>query len=563
MLKKPTGWLKSSWSTTQAINARITSRAKRWKALYNAGGGTVSEYIHADFNTDCPTGLDTAPWDEQFIRIESTFKSEGFKNLSFLGKILSLRWGGWVQKNKNDVINLNSLHYSLPSFALRAPLRKLRGEKPITMADIIPHEFVHTRQHYSNHSGWIRNNDENDIDHVGINDLSKPRRIWRTAARAYYNIATGMKTKAGTISNYYAKNIEIQARLHEILAHGYSQWERLPTSKTELSAALINLGLDAPASILDELNSTEKGLKALKDFSVLPSIKDSISGTVQTFNRIHKYTGETDVQEAIWDNKYPLLYGELIEFYGDKLGRERMEMGTNPRPVIEVMYALKKHDGTMTKEHAKDLAEQVPASLATPFLNSVIVEYPKEADQFDNAMLLSKMFLIREDVKKVLFTGEQTARNYTGQFESPPLDMALERGHVPMTKILMNAGANPFQKFTMVDMRNKRLFSSRSVFCVFMILKDEKYLSDPNSIPPEGRSFYDDPESRERIAQDMKKTRAALQEMIDCSDTPDLNCELSVFEDCDDKISLSQILAKINITKGNTKKLSPMAIKMN
>ena len=562
MQKKPKGWLKSSWDTTQAVNARLTSRGERWNALYDAGGGTVSEYVHADFNTDCPNGLDTEPWADQSVRLESLFKSENYKNSGYFGKISNLRWGGWVQWDKDDIINLNPLWYSPLSLKFRTPLRVLVGKKPRTMADIIPHEFIHTRQHHSDHSGWMRNNTDNDIDYVGMFELSKPRRMWRKIARFYYDNVT-LDRRFGTTSEYYGRNVEIQARMHEILAYGYAQWERLPINKVELWAALANLGLEAPASVLEELNSTEEGRQALEDFKVLSGIKSTVSNIVKTFNRIHDYVGETEVQEAIWQAKYPLLYGELIEFYGDKLGRERLDMGTNPRSVIEAMHELKKHDGELIQADAQRLAERIPPSLAAAFLNSIIIEYPEGSDHFDNAMLLSKALLAREDVRGVMFADEQILRNYTGQYEDPPLNMALLRGHIPMTRLLMNAGADPFQRYTLIDMREKPLFSSCPVSCAYGVLSDEKHLADPSNLPRRSRKFFKDPASRERIIQSVNERRAALEEMMRCSDDPDLDRKLYNYEGNYEEVSLNQMLAKIGITKNRTGQDPDMSIEMH
>jgi hypothetical protein len=552
MLKKPKGWLKSGWDETQVINARLTSRAGRWDALYHAGGGTINDYMCADFNTDCPEGLDTQPWADQSIRLESLFQSENYKKSGHFNKISSLRWGGWVQWDQDDTIHINPLWYSPLSLKLRGSFRMLRGKDPLTMADIIPHEFIHTRQHHSDHSGWMRNNDGNDIEYLGMHDLSKYRQIWRKAVRTYLDATTAVLARIGTTSGYYARNVEIQARMHEVLAYGYAQWQRLPVSKIELWAALNNIGLKAPDSILDELNNTAAGQKALEDFKILSGIKSTVSGTVSTFNRIHDYVGEPEIQEALWTAKFPLLYGELIEFYGDKMGRERMGMGSNPRPAIEVFYELKKHTSLITHTTARELASQIPPSIAAAFLNNIIIEYPEGAENFENAMHLSEELLNRDDVKDVLFADNQTIRNYIGQYEDPPLNLALLRGHVAMTGMLIRAGADPFQRYTMIDMRGKLLFSSCPLSCVNHILINEKNLANPDLLPREDRKYYKDPENREKIAQGIEKKRAALQEMIRSSHDPDLRKKLFDYEGNYEETSLNQVLSKIGIIKKRT-----------
>lgn len=550
MVKKPKGWLKGGWDETQAINDRLTSRAQRCNALFNNGGGSVSDYVHADFNTDCPNGLDTKPWADQFVKLESLFESPIFLSYSRLDKLASLRWGGWVQGDKDDTIHINPIWYHPQSLKFRAALQTAVGKIPLTMADIIPHEFIHTRQNYSDHSGWIRNNRHNDVDWVGMGELSKSQKMWRKAARTYHDVTTAIQTKAGTTSGYYANNVEMQARMHEILSYGYTQWQRLPTNTIELSAALVNLGLKAPASVLDELNSSEEGRKAIVDFKVIPSIKSKVSGTVSTFDRVHDYVGEPDVQQALWTAKYPLLYGELMEFYGDKLGRERMNMGTNPRPAIEVLYELKTHSETpLTSEKAKEMADRIPAPLAATFLNNLIIRYPEGADNFDNAMILSEAFLARNDVKIALFTDTQTARNYTGQPEEPPLNLALLNGHVTMTQLLMDAGANPFQRYKIVDMREKEMLSGAPVSCVDVIISSEKNLADPSRLPKEARKFFTDPKNREQFKKNVEEKRAALQVMLDYSNEPNAKHKLYDNKGNYEEVSLAELLSKIGISK--------------
>ncbi len=129
-------------------------------------------------------------------------------------------------------------------------------------------------------------------------------------------------------------------------------------------------------------------------------------------------------------------------------------------------------------------------------------------------MRLSEALLTRDDVKAVLFAGDQVVRNYTGQYEEPPLDLTLLRGHVTMTGILTDAGADPFQRYTLVDMRGRTLFSSYPLSCVNSVLNDENNLANPDQLPRKSRKFFKDPENRERIAQGIERRKAALQEMI-------------------------------------------------
>jgi hypothetical protein len=554
MQKKPTGWLKASWDTTQAVNARLVDRAARWRDVYDAGGGLASDYIRADFNTDCPVGLDMEPWAEQHVGIQSVFESESYKQAGRFGKVAEMRWGGWVESGVDDTININPLYYSPLALKMRAPVRAIMGKASVSMADIIPHEFIHTRQQYSDKSGWTRQNHGNDVEHVGMHELSKLKKMWRQTVRACHNAAAVVTTGASTVGDYYARNVEMQARMHEALAYGYVQWQRLPTDRLELSAALVNLGFDAPKSVIAGLNATDDGRRALEGFKVMPSIRAEVSGTVSTFNRVHDYIGEVDVQEAMWEAKYPLLYGELIEFYGDKMGRERLGLGENPRPAIEALYALKAYDGVLCDVGAQELAERVPASLGAAFVNCIASEYPQGADGFDNAMALCGAFLARDDVRSCLFEGEPVVNMSGAQCEEPPLVAALHSGDVAMVRLLLDAGADPFQRYHLVDMRGKAVMSVCPMACVENVVNVEKALADPSSLPKALQKFYADENGRASTVERMANMRAALAVVADCCG--DSNVRLKFYGyggGCED-VSLNQVLERIGMGRGGVER---------
>lgn len=559
-LQKLKNRLKPVWDKTVTINARLSSRVERWSALYAAGGGTASEYLTADFNTDCPVGLDTQPWaDQKTIKLQSLLKSESHKNANWFEKIMNLRWGGWVEGERDDIIHLNPLRYSLPILKLHSVIHALKDTVPITLADVIPHEFIHTRQHYSNRSGWPRNNAYNDIEYVGLNEISKFRQLWRKTVRFGHDKLTATRTKAATTSRYFARSIEMQARMHEMIACGYCQWQRLPTTRIELWAALSNMGLKTPNVILQEIKGTQAGQKALEDFSLSPAIKSLVSGKAYELNLVYDYAGEADVQKALWTAKYPLLYGELLEFYGDRIGRERMGMGTNPRPAIEVLYNLKTHADPITQQKSRELAGLIPPPVATAFLNCIIENYPKDSDHFDNAMRISKELLARGDVKTVLFADNYKSRIYTGQNEVPPLMTALRTGHIEMTGILMDAGADPFQQYSIIDMREKILHTSYPASVAFLIDHDEEKLANPDALPKEDRKLFNNPEYKNWLGELIKARRAAIQEMINRTDDPENTVMRYKFNDSSGEISLSQLLSRIGIVKSSETKKSEMS----
>jgi|GEM_PF-5171671 len=127
--------------------------------------------------------------------------------------------------------------------------------------------------------------------------------------------------------HYLRSDYETQARLHVLTARNYSRWGRLPTTKHELWAALIDAGMNAPRRIH----------KALKEGPVEGKPEDFLKpGLTATFGRAARRSLNTDVadlnvgtrslhqtfrKERHWEETLPYLYGHMLELYGDRNGR--------------------------------------------------------------------------------------------------------------------------------------------------------------------------------------------------------------------------------------------------
>ncbi|MCD8494066.1 MAG: hypothetical protein LRY39_01370 [Alphaproteobacteria bacterium] len=232
------------------------------------------------------------------------------------------------------------------------------------------HEFVHTRQRNIWQAGWYGMIWYNSIEHVGQHEKQGLSRSWRQLTRKTLDMAN-YTPGIGAVGTYFARNEEMQARMQEILAMGYQQWQKMPLNKTELWAALINFGMSPPKAVREHMETPE-GKDALAEFKVLESIRKSMAGTVGTFKTIQAWAGDDDVKQALWDVQYPLLYGELLEMYGDIPGRARMKLGSNPRPSIEISSYLKSFAGRMPEEHAWDIARKIPNDQVIPLVNNLI-----------------------------------------------------------------------------------------------------------------------------------------------------------------------------------------------
>jgi len=132
--------------------------------------------------------------------------------------------------------------------------------------------------------------------------------------------------------DYLREGIEIQARLHEIMVAGYGLWGELPNNRKELWAALVSSGIwrvpDEVDIVLDSLS------KESKAYSVYYSARNKEVSTeakneIMTVNQSLSKYGSS----IFWLETLPELYANLIEMYGDKLGKQRfgLENDTNKR----------------------------------------------------------------------------------------------------------------------------------------------------------------------------------------------------------------------------------------
>ncbi|MBK9585772.1 MAG: hypothetical protein KA099_06620 [Alphaproteobacteria bacterium] len=529
--------LTAEWQRTQDINQRLMDRNRRWDELYQAGGGKVSDFLRADFGTEDPAGLQIDPTPDQTIAIKSMIEAPGYKDYSLLDKFITFHYiSGFVIEDRDDAIYLNPRLFPArerqksfdPVRYTNAALGHLLGHKTLEVSDTASHEFAHTRQHHIEKGGWRGKPSGNDILQAGLSEKPTIARYWREANRFIKDISALLKQRF-PVDGYFAETKEMQARMHEMLAVGYAQWQKLPTTRTELWAALSNMGVEPTEAIRKQLEESEDGKKALADFAVTPAIAARVAHVASTFNNIASHVGEADVKEGLWVSHYPALYGELLEFYGDGPGRARMGLGQNPRAAIEAVRTIRSNETEMSESEATQIAASIPPASAAPFLNKVMMTL-RHSPYNARAMQVSQALLTREDVRQEMFRdrlnesgsdgifyGNQVARNYLDTDNTLPLSSALNLGNTEMVRIIMKAGANPFQRYLDVDIRDKPLFSSSAAQVVLSWAKDMDYLADPTRVPKTERERVSDPGFREWVEARGK----AIETMLESSPDPD------------------------------------------
>jgi hypothetical protein len=536
------GWLTSQWDNTQEVNQRHYDRHKRWEEIFDNGGGTASEFIKADFGTTNPNGLDVTLWDDEEISIITPFQDNNFL-LKTKEKQLHEATSGaaWVNCGVSNSITLNTMinfgHEPYVSYIKEAldgsldpkiqDFTKLNKQRDfdIRTPSYMSHEFSHTRENFVSNSGWLTHDSQVDFLHVGKQERSFLQRTWEKTIRPLIDRRSSKDDPAYRSSQYLAQNTELQARMNELIVKGYQEWDKLPATKMELWAALHNFGIKAPRSVQKALKSSEEGKKALKDFKLNANFKTLYSHTVKQINDVQDFAGYTDIKEAFWNHKYPLLYSNIIEGYGDKLGRERMGLGKNPRDAIEALRELRSiGQADIDESHAEAIAARVPTELSADFIKSIInlrehtiTDYREE----ENTLKVCRHLLMREDVQKLVKS--PSVRLDSTQSLRTPLCASIDSGDIEMTRLLAMAGANPFQDVRIYDMRGKLEYTTCPADTPFGIKYREDMLNDPKiGTSHLQQSFRDDPDYRQKYAEDTAKMKKAYIELMKYHPQPEV-----------------------------------------
>lgn len=485
------GRLKADWHRTKELEQKIADKDQRWQDIVRRRSGTNTELLEADFGKGGPNGLNIKPWPQRQIGIKSIKDDEEYKSKWFFGRRRYLkRYGGFVNSESDSEFYLQPKYFGT----------KCRH------SSIYGHENTHIDQHARNndmpelYSGDAFLTFQRDPEQSQISQwVTKLKRARLDHIAGGRSVLTQIFSReAGDdIKNYYARNNEMQARMHEILAAGYLEWEIMPTTKTELWAAMHNMGVDTPDSILQHLEQTEEGRAALEKFFVHPAIQNNIAGVVGTFNDIQDYLDSDKLVEATWQKHYPMLCGELLEFYGDIPGRARMDAGINPRPVLEAISAVMEHEDALSEEQVEALSASIPAELATLYINNLIIhDHHYNDDKLKDLMHIAEALLEREDVKAALFEPETiTAQMPNTMFSYMPLYNSLVHGKYKMTELLLNAGAPTDQKCVIVNILGEQgeAFGLENIPSI--IQNQEAMLSDKSKVNRRARKNFYKPEN--------------------------------------------------------------------
>lgn len=267
-------------------------REQRMNQLLLRGHATVAEIMRADFGEWPPKGLDLAVepkqdvqllpiWsamnEKQFERFEEAVDGEDktkkmkpitkFAVLGILKIFQSIMAAGAVISREIEperIIYLNSL---------------LSSHKASTTG----HEATHVMQ--MDHSEASKDSETKTISNEILMAFWKAakkesftRRIWK-GLRGKKNEHDIEQEQEKVSVGYYQKGEEIQARIHQVLAAGYSKWGCVPTTKEELWAALIAGGIKPPKEVIKILKQSSNGKAALEKFKTFSDFSEIWANT--------------------------------------------------------------------------------------------------------------------------------------------------------------------------------------------------------------------------------------------------------------------------------------------
>lgn len=345
-------------------HTRLAERGINLRRLAAQKKTTAAELLEADFGTSHPAGLDIRHKPDMPVHVKSMLDQLWARPLEIRNTLYELKsTNGYFHPLEPENVYLNPFKGFKPWYP--------SFEDLVSQGNTLMHETIHRLQNEERQGGWLSSIDDLHMRSVkeldpAVTFADKARRLKTEFNRSSMDRRTG-------ISRYLMQEIEMQARLHSILAAGYISWQKMPVTKIELWAALHNLGVKTPSQIIEALRSTPEGKSALEKFKVGMPVKRSVTKYISEFNDVYKYAGMPQNQLKLWDMAFPAMYGNLLELYGDGPGRERMGLGLNPYPYRHVLGSLRRSLNFLDNNAIDDLVEQVPPQLASKLIYEIMM----------------------------------------------------------------------------------------------------------------------------------------------------------------------------------------------
>lgn len=325
------GYLAYSW---QRANKDLPSRSDKRERMANQllarGHATMDELLEASYGEWPPKGLDIIDGNEQRVKFVSLL---GMRKLDIKNPLEAFRTmreelnniAGRARMQGPREIAINSIS------GILKPL--LAGRSNI--ASVLGHEAVHILQgdHFWRAEDIFDKDDALDIR----NRLSDTRsNMLANVLFRKENLLPDVDLESDTDMPlsinlaYQSKGIEIQARIHQLMADGYQHWGVMPTTAPEVQISMMNMGLIFPDAWRDKLRAMPDFEEISEKFKYKPeSASRHARNAMNSINYLQMNTLTEQGRTTFCAFGIPLLYGDLLEMYGDRYGCERFSHMVN------------------------------------------------------------------------------------------------------------------------------------------------------------------------------------------------------------------------------------------
>lgn len=253
------------------------------------------------------------------------FSPIGQAGVAYLAAMLTMRFAPIIATMNPVTILANA-----PLIVLIGALTSLRNQ-PLTQLftlpfrpamDTIGHENIHVLQNrdpFETRTGY--NIFRNSFRARALKNISEQGGF--SKLRYLFNSTMSI----GTVG-YFMHDYEIQARMNTLLTHNYKRWGRLPETKHELWAALIDAGLRAPRAIHDALVQSPEDVSDFYKPSLTTTFnraaKQLVAPHIAEMNTAYWALQNAANKDDYWQRTLPYIYGHLTELCGDERGLLKM-----------------------------------------------------------------------------------------------------------------------------------------------------------------------------------------------------------------------------------------------
>ncbi len=290
--------------------AQHSRREKMANKLLEQGRASIKEILASSYGVWPPKGLavDPAVTHEREVKIVVVNKEDA--------KVGDMEYAGMVYMyGKNIFIN-----EKLEDFG-RMRARRAR------LNTVVGHEATHLLQGATGYATRVNRT----VDKLKEFDRTVPE---KGHLRKSFNARA--KRNAVKYAKYYAKGVEVQARLHQLMAEGYQQWGRLPQNREELWMAFSCFGFAPPVKVAALLNWQTAVDPSLKDFKKPVEVDHGADHGIQYFYDVLS----APAKQKFWEETLPELYVSLVEMYGDKTARARFNPGSEKPAARDVKAVI-------------------------------------------------------------------------------------------------------------------------------------------------------------------------------------------------------------------------------